>query len=190
MTLRNQRAVGATGDVEGVPNLVAGGSRRTGAPFPLLQDDSPSDTTARAVTRTRVTGILRRGNELTGILADPAPDGNRIPRYNPPMSEDYLCVTVVGRPGESEAAFRGRLTAFWSHFLRTRPADYEAVHAEATAFGAADDRVTRQYVVGADAVGVLTAELTAAGVGWEPVDADDVYTKHEASGAEWFQIPH
>jgi len=103
---------------------------------------------------------------------------------------EYLCLTLIANPGESEAAFKARLAAFWTHLLRTRKTDYEKVYAEASRFGAADDRVSRQYMVEADAAGVLTAELSANGVAFAPVDEDDTYSKYEAASPDWFQIPH
>ncbi len=103
---------------------------------------------------------------------------------------DYLCVTLAGKPGEPEPEFKARLTAFWTHMIRNRPDDYEKVYAEATAFGSAGGRPTRQYLVEAGAVAALTNELTAAGVDFLPVDEDDVYTKYEASSPDWFQIEH
>ena len=104
--------------------------------------------------------------------------------------DDYLCVTLVGKPGEPEPEFKARLTAFWTHVLRNRPDDYERVYAEATAFGSSDGRPTRQYFVEAGAAGALVGELAAAGVDLLPVDADDVYSKYEASSPDWFQIEH
>lgn len=104
--------------------------------------------------------------------------------------DDYLCLTLLGKPAESEPEFKARLTAFWTHLIRNRPADYERVYAEATAFGSADGKPTRQYLVEAGAVAALAAELTAAGVDFEPVDADDVYSKYEAGSPDWFQIEH
>lgn len=104
--------------------------------------------------------------------------------------DEYLCVTMIGHPGESESAFRARLTAFWSHFLRTFPDDYEKVYAEATAFGTEAGCISRQYVVEAEAMALLTRELATGGIAFAPVDADEVYTRYEASGSEWFQIPH
>jgi hypothetical protein len=104
--------------------------------------------------------------------------------------DEYLCLTLAGNPGESEAAFKARLTAFWTHMIRNRPDDYEKVYAEATAFGSAGGRPSRQYMVEAGVADVLTAELTAAGVGFEPVDPDDTYSKYEASSPDWFQIEH
>ena len=104
--------------------------------------------------------------------------------------DEYLCLTLVGKPAEPEPEFKARLTAFWTHMLRNRPDDYERVYAEATAFGSADGKPTRQYFVEAGAVGVLTAELAAAGVDFLPVDEDDGYSKYEASSPDWFQIEH
>ena len=104
--------------------------------------------------------------------------------------DEYLCLTLVGKPGEPESEFKARLTAFWTHMLRNRPDDYERVYAEATAFGSSGDRPTRQYMAEAGVVGALTAELAAAGVDFEPVDEDDTYSKYEASSPDWFQIEH
>lgn len=104
--------------------------------------------------------------------------------------QEYLCLTVTGHPGETEAAFKGRLVEFWTHLLRTQPDLYERVYAEATAFETGGGRVSRQYMVELDAVAAVTAELTGQGLGFEPVDADDTYSKNEVSGRDWFQIPH
>ena len=106
------------------------------------------------------------------------------------MSDEYLLLTVVGRPGEPEAAFKGRLVAFWTHLLRTDPDLYERVYAEATAFEPSGGRVARQYVLEPDAVPGVTAALAGQGLEHEPVDADDTYTRNEVSGRDWFQIPH
>ncbi|MBY0513864.1 MAG: hypothetical protein K2P78_08120 [Gemmataceae bacterium] len=106
------------------------------------------------------------------------------------MDDEYLCLTLVARAGEPEAAFTSRLTAFWTHLLRTRPDEYEKVYAEATRFAATDGRVSRQYMVEAGGVEVLTAELAAAGVEFVPSDPDDVYSKYEAAPPDWFWIEH
>ena len=103
---------------------------------------------------------------------------------------EYVCLTLVAEAGEAEAAFKSRLAAFWTHMLRNRPDDYERVYAEATRFAAADGRVTRQYMVEADAAGSVTAELAAGGIAFEPVDPDDTYSKYEAASPDWFQIEH
>jgi hypothetical protein len=104
--------------------------------------------------------------------------------------DEYVILTVTGRPGEADAAFKARLTAFWTHVLRTRPDDYEGVYAEATRFGRAADAPSRQYFVSPDALDAIEAELAAAGVGHDPTDRDDLYSKYEASSPDWFQIDH
>ncbi|QJW93590.1 hypothetical protein [Frigoriglobus tundricola] len=103
---------------------------------------------------------------------------------------EYLCLTLLARADEPEDAFKARLTAFWTHLLRTQPDTYDAVFAEAKAFDTTDGRTSRAYMVGADAIDAVTQALTANGVDAAPVDADDVYTKYEASASEWFQIAH
>jgi hypothetical protein len=45
-------------------------------------------------------------------------------------------------------------------------------------------------MVNADAAAVVTAELSAGGIDFVPVDMDDTYTKYEAASPDWFQIPH
>jgi hypothetical protein len=102
----------------------------------------------------------------------------------------YLCLTALADAGESEAAFKSRLTAFWSHLIRTQPDAYAAVFAEAKAFETAAGRASRQYMVGCEAAGAVVAALAAHAVAALPLDPDDTYTKYEASGSEWFQIAH
>ncbi len=103
---------------------------------------------------------------------------------------EYLCLTLLGEPGESEPAFKARLTAFWTHLLRNRPEEYERVYAEATRFGETDGRVSRQYMVEVDAVDAVTAALSEFGIGYLPPDPDDTYSKYEATSPDWFQIEH
>ncbi|MFO0798145.1 MAG: hypothetical protein U0804_11775 [Gemmataceae bacterium] len=104
--------------------------------------------------------------------------------------DDYVILTVTGRPGEADAALKARLTAFWTHVLRSRPDDYEGVYAEATRFGRAGDAPSRQYFVSPDALDAVLAELGAAGIDHEPPDRDDLYSKYEAASPDWFQIDH
>jgi hypothetical protein len=104
--------------------------------------------------------------------------------------DEYVCLTLLAKPGEPEAAFKSRLVAFWTHLLRTRPDDYESVYSEAVAFEDEGGRVARRYMVAADGAAAVTAELTAAGIEYQPVDPDDLYSKAEASSREWFQIEH
>lgn len=104
--------------------------------------------------------------------------------------DEYLCLTLLARAGEPEAAFKVRLTAFWTHLLRTRPDDYAKVYAEATHFGTSSEMLSRQYLVEASVTEVLTTELTAAGIAYAPVDTDDLYSKYEAAPPDWFWIEH
>jgi hypothetical protein len=103
---------------------------------------------------------------------------------------DYLCLTLVAHPDESEGAFKSRLTAFWTHVLRTQPDTYKAVFAEAKHFETTAGRVSRQYAVEADAAAAVAALLAGSGVEALPLDPDDTYTNHEVSGSEWFQLSH
>ena len=104
--------------------------------------------------------------------------------------DEYLCLTLVSEPGEPEADFKARLTAFWTRMLRTRPDDYEKVYAEATKFGVENGRRTRQYLVEAVAADAVAAESAADGLGHEPPDPDDLYSKYEATPPDWFWIEH
>ena len=87
---------------------------------------------------------------------------------------EYLSVTLLGNPGESEAAFKSRLTAFWTHMLRNRPDDYEKVFAEASRFGIEGGRVSRQYLVEADVIDAVAAELSVHDIQHAEVDRDDI----------------
>jgi hypothetical protein len=103
---------------------------------------------------------------------------------------DYVCLTLLAHAGEAEVAFKARLTAFWTHLLRTRPDDYEKVYAEASRSGSVDGRISRQYMVEVDVIDVLVSELSAKGIAHEPVDLDDTYSQYEAASPDWFQIEH
>jgi hypothetical protein len=103
---------------------------------------------------------------------------------------EYLCLTLLANPGETEAAFKARLAAFWTHMLRNKPDDYEKVYAEATRFASSGGQLSRQYMVELDVIDALTTELTAHGLAFAPVDSDDTYSKYEAVSPDWFQIEH
>jgi hypothetical protein len=103
---------------------------------------------------------------------------------------EYLCLTLLANAGETEAAFKSRLTAFWTHLIRTQPAAYAAVYAEARDFETTNSRASRAYVVEAGAAEVVASTLAANGVEALPLDPADTYTKYEVSGSEWFQIAH
>lgn len=104
--------------------------------------------------------------------------------------EEYLSLTVRSRPGEGEAAFKSRLSALWTAMLRERPDDFEKVYAETVQFERDGDALTRQYLFEADIADLLAKRLAAAGVDFEPIDADEVYSKYEATPPEWMWIEH
>jgi hypothetical protein len=103
---------------------------------------------------------------------------------------DYLCLTVLSKPGESGPDFSSRLSRFWTHMLRNFKTDFEKVYAETCRFEQAGDRWSRQYLFEESVLQRLTAELPSAEMDFEPIDRDDVYSKYEASPPEWMQIEH
>lgn len=103
---------------------------------------------------------------------------------------EYVRLTLLAKPGESEPIFKARLTAFWTHLLRNNPEDYERVFAEATRFESSNGRITRQYLVEADAAEEVTKELLAHAIEFDPIDRDDTYSKYEATSPDWFQLDH
>ena len=117
-----------------------------------------------------VTAAFVIGSLTSGLGASPTAASRPIHHYACPMHPTY----TSAHPGTAPCCGMA----------------YEAVYAEATKFDREGDAPARRYMVGTVGVGVLTAELTAAGVGFLPVDEDDVYTKYEATGSEWFQIEH
>lgn len=104
--------------------------------------------------------------------------------------DDYLSLLLRSKPGELESDFKARITAFWTHMLRNRPDDYEKVYAEMTAFETDGDNLTRHYLIEAGVAKVLAAELTNAGMAFDPIDEDDHYSKFEAAPPDWFWIEH
>jgi hypothetical protein len=104
--------------------------------------------------------------------------------------DDYLCITVVSGPGEAQADFAARLSRFWTHMLRTHPAEFEKVYAETTAFGSEGDRMSRQYLVKQEVADLLEREFAAAALGHEPIDRDDGFSKFEATPPAWMWIEH
>ena len=103
---------------------------------------------------------------------------------------EYLCLTLLAQPSESESAFKSRLAAFWTQLLRTRPEDYLKVYAEAAKFSTSEGRISRQYMVEVDGVDLLLKDLSANEIECVDVDRDDTYSKYEATSPDWFQIPH
>jgi hypothetical protein len=104
--------------------------------------------------------------------------------------DEYLSLTLLAAAGESEAAFKSRLTAFWSAFVREFPDDFEKVYAEKVKYGRDGGVLTRQYLIETVVADTLTAALKAAGLAYEPLDRDDVYSKYEAAPPEWFWLEH
>jgi hypothetical protein len=104
--------------------------------------------------------------------------------------DDYLCITVVSRPGENQTDFAARLSQVWTHMLRTHKPEFEKVYAETTAFGTLGESVTRQYLVEADVVDLLEREFAAAGIDHAAIDRDDTYSKFEATPPDWMWIEH
>ena len=104
--------------------------------------------------------------------------------------DEYVCVTVMGEEGESEASVKSRLSAFWSLMLREAPAEFEKVYAEEVAFEREGGCLTRKYLVEAVVAESLVARLTLKGLKHLPVDPDDLYTKYEAAPPDWFWIEH
>jgi hypothetical protein len=104
--------------------------------------------------------------------------------------DEYLCLTLAAGAGEPEAAFKKRITEFWSQFVRQHPDDFERVYAETVKFEKDAGVLTRKYLIEVGVAETLTAALTAAGLAFRPLDPDDLYTKYEAAPPDWFWIEH
>jgi hypothetical protein len=104
--------------------------------------------------------------------------------------EEYVCITVLSAPAESELDFSSRLSQFWTHLLRNHKADFEQVYAEKTAFDQHGNRLARQYLVLESVLPLLEAQFAKEGLGHDPVDTDEMYSKYEAVAPEWMQIEH
>ncbi|MBX9579353.1 MAG: hypothetical protein K2X87_03515 [Gemmataceae bacterium] len=104
--------------------------------------------------------------------------------------DEYLSMTLLSRPGEGEGAFKARLSGLWTAMFREKPAEFEKVYAEQVAFDRVGDRLGRKYLIEAAAVPAVEAAATAAGLEYQPVDRDDVYSKYEAAPPDWFWIEH
>ncbi len=106
------------------------------------------------------------------------------------MSDDYLCLTVLSRPGEDAGAFKERLSQFWTHMLRQHPDEFERVYAETVQFETKANRLSRQYLIEMVVADLLERELSTAGLDHEPLDRDDRYSKFEATPPDWMWIEH
>lgn len=103
---------------------------------------------------------------------------------------EYQCLNVVSAADESEDDFSARLSRFWTEILRRRPDDFEKVYAESIGFERKGSSLRRTYLIFPEIADWLTAEMSAAGVRFDPIDSDDLMTKYEAVPAEWMQIEH
>jgi hypothetical protein len=74
--------------------------------------------------------------------------------------------------------------------LRSHPDDFEMVYAEKTAFDTEGSCLCRQYLTLPGVIELLECELRDAGIGFRPVDRDDLYSKYEAVAPDWMQIEH
>ena len=104
--------------------------------------------------------------------------------------EEYVCITILSRPGEGQGEFAARLSQVWTRMLRQRKDDFDKVYAETTEFEDAGGRWSRQYLVELGTAGIVEAELRGAGVDFEPIDTDELFSKYEAVPPEWMQIEH
>ena len=104
--------------------------------------------------------------------------------------EEYVCITVLSRPGEGQAEFSARLSQVWTRMLRQRKADFEKVYAETAEFEEYGNRWARQYLVELSVAEIVEAELQSASIELEPIDRDEVFSKYEAAPPEWMQIEH
>src|SRR6516225_9744761 len=94
---------------------------------------------------------------------------------------EYLCLTLTGHEGETESAFKSRLTAAWTVLLRTAPDTYETVFAEAKEFASVGGQVSLSYMIEADTAEAVAKALVAQGLAAQQIDPDDVYSRYEAS---------
>lgn len=106
------------------------------------------------------------------------------------MDDEFVCLTALSRPKESEHDFSARLSEFWTSMLRAFPDEFEKVYAETIAFEKEGTLLKRQYLCEESAVELVLTEMRKAGLDHEPVDLDDRWSKYEASPTEWWQIEH
>jgi antirestriction protein len=106
------------------------------------------------------------------------------------IDDEYCCVTVKSHPTEGRESFNRRLIAFWSRMLREHKDTYVRVYAESSVLGSQGERVTRQYLVGRDVVATIERNMGEDGIEHDPIDANEVYSRFEATSPDWFQIPH
>ena len=104
--------------------------------------------------------------------------------------EEYLCITVLSKPDESQAGFSARLSQFWTHMLRNFQANFELVYAEKCGFESRGDQLARLYLAEEPVADLLEREMSQHNIDHLPLDRDDLYSKYEAVAPEWMQIEH
>lgn len=106
------------------------------------------------------------------------------------MNPDYVCITVLSKPGEAQAAFAARLSQFWTQMLREHKDEFERVYAETTDFEELNGCWSRQYLAELSVADFLEAKFKVAGVDHEPIEREELFSKYEAAPPEWMQIEH
>lgn len=104
--------------------------------------------------------------------------------------EEFVCISVWGKPGEEELSLKQRLTHFWTGILREIPDEFEKVYAESIEFEKEGAKTCRRYAIEPDVVDLFVGKLAGSGFEVSPYGDDDIYTKHELPATEWWQIEH
>ena len=104
--------------------------------------------------------------------------------------DEYLCLTVRSKSGESLAEFKSRMYQLWTNMLRNHESDFEKVYAESTAVSTTGDTHTRQYMIEAEVAPRLLEQIAANGFDFDPIDEDEIYSRYEAAPPDWFQLEH
>jgi hypothetical protein len=104
--------------------------------------------------------------------------------------EEYLCLTIRSKEGETAQAFKSRIISFWSDLCKKQPDLFESVYAETSDFEHDGGSFTRKYLVEVDSATEVFEIMNAGGLQPGPMDTEDVYSKYEAKPPEWFQIEH
>jgi hypothetical protein len=104
--------------------------------------------------------------------------------------EEFVCLSVRSKPGETVEQFSTRLSQFWSAMLREIPDDFEKVYAESIKWESEHHFWIRKYLVEGEVIPTLESRFQTAGVDYLPIDLSDVYSKYEAVPSEWMQIEH
>lgn len=104
--------------------------------------------------------------------------------------EEFVAVTVVSNPGESEQDFSARLSLMWTGMLREHKDEFEMVFAETTEFEEEKGCLTRTYLCEEPVLDLVESKFKGAGIDYQPIDRDDTYSQYEAVSPDWMQIEH